>query len=172
MRLAAVIVRSACHEQAVLRRRREVSRGRVRVVVGVIGLERVDAGRGEPGDPLVAPDEPRMGDRREASGVVDRAMTSSGDAPARGTNAGRPRDRNRSKASAVVGTWPPATSARAIHGRPTALVGSSIPGWTIASASRSMPIEAEAMDHRADAVDADAGAARPEMPRAAASARR
>ncbi|PYR11887.1 MAG: hypothetical protein DMG00_09855 [Acidobacteria bacterium] len=71
-----------------------------------------------------------------------RPKTCSGGAPARGTKAGRPRASHFSNASLVSATWPEATSARAIQGRPTDLAGSSMPGCRTRSASSWMSNDA------------------------------
>ena len=84
-----------------------------------------------------------------------RANTSSGGAPIRGTNAGRPVASQRSKASAMSATCPPPTSARAIQGRPDRLRRIvDAPAARIASASSSMPCVASRSTISRDAIDA------------------
>ena len=71
MRLVAVAIRSAGDQQAVVLGGGEVSRRRRLVLIGVIGLERIDALRHEVRNPFIVSDERGMGEGGKASGVVD-----------------------------------------------------------------------------------------------------
>ena len=155
VRIVGVIVGAAADAKTQRFRDPQIVRGRELVVVGVIDLERVETGlrrsRGSHSSCLT-----RTGCASEAipPAAWMCANTSSGDAPMRGTNAGRPRDSQRLKASATLGTWPPATSARAIQGRPAALDESVSAGRQNRVGVQRDAVRGEPGDHLADAVDA------------------
>ena len=73
MRPVAMVVRSAGHEQPEAPRDLEIVGRGLRVVIGVIGFQRVGAIGGEPGNPLVADVQAGMGDRCDPAGLVNPA---------------------------------------------------------------------------------------------------
>ena len=71
VRVIGVIVRPAGHGEPELARQREVALRRFRVVLGVVGLDRVEARYGEHRNPRVAAQQARMRERRDAAGLVN-----------------------------------------------------------------------------------------------------
>ena len=123
-------------------------------MLGVIGLERVEASAAKPGIHSSWPRSPGCASERcrRPRGSRDDFRRRRRPAAAR-TPAGRAPASDRTP-RCVSATWPPATSARAIHGRPADLPGSSSAGCRIASASSAMPSAASCVDHLPDAIDA------------------
>jgi hypothetical protein len=71
VRRVAVKVGSAGDKQSVLTRQRGIAGSRGRIVIGMVRLERVNAGGDKLGDPFVVTDETRVSERSEAAGVVN-----------------------------------------------------------------------------------------------------
>ena len=133
VRLVAVIVGAAGHREPEPRGQLEIARGRVRVVIRCdTPRSRRARPRRKPSIHSSWPSRPGMRERRDAARLVDprEHLVGRRARSAARTRAGRARASGRTPRWWSA-TWPPATSARAIHGRPAAFDGSSTPaaGW-------------------------------------------